>query len=178
MDLKELTDRKNSGDNLSFEFFFRSRSPFSQWYISQFKVDGIKYWCMEQYMMAEKARLFKDSESLNKILSETKSQKNIKALGRRVKNFDDKVWNKNKLDIVYKGNKAKFSQNKELYNILISTGDKILVEANPWDRIWGIGMSCDDANATDPRRWKGENLLGFTLMKVRLDLLNSRVVEN
>lgn len=171
MDLKELINRENSGEELNFEFFFKSKCPLSQWYISRFKVDGVEYWCMEQYMMAEKARLFKDSESLNKILSETKSQRTIKALGRKVKNFDSKVWDENKLDIVYRGNKAKFSQNSELYNILISTGDKILVEASPWDRVWGIGLSCNDVNATDLRKWKGENLLGFTLMRVRSDLL-------
>ena len=117
-------------------------------------------------MMAEKARLFKDEYSLKKILSET-SQKNIKALGRGVKGFSDKVWNENKVKIVYRGNIAKFSQNRYLYNILMSTGDKVLVEASPWDRIWGIGMASDNPNVTDPRKWRGENLLGFTLMRVR-----------
>jgi ribA/ribD-fused uncharacterized protein len=121
---------------------------------------------MEQYMMAEKAKLFNDSETLNLIMDET-DQKTIKDLGRMVKNFNSNIWDENKYNIVLKGNFAKFSQNNNLKEFLLSTNDSIIVEASPYDKVWGIGMKQDDKNILDVSKWKGENLLGFALMEVR-----------
>ena len=87
----------------------------------------------------------------------------IKKLGRQVKNFNGEIWDKNKMNIVIKENILKFSQNVELKNFLISTGDKILVEAAPHDKIWGIGMDANDPDVKNPFKWKGQNLLGFSL---------------
>ncbi len=123
-------------------------------------------------MMAEKARLFKDYETLEEILS-AKDQKEIKDLGRKIKNFNEEIWNREKYEIVKSGNLAKFSQDENLKEFLLSTGDKIIVEASPYDSIWGIGMGAKDENIEYPTAWKGENLLGFALMEVR-DLLNKR----
>lgn len=116
--------------------------------------------------MAEKARLFKDRETLKKILEESSPEK-IKALGRQVSNFDEKVWKSNCFRIVVEGNCAKFSQEKSLQDWLLSTGEQVLVEASPYDKIWGIGLKEEDANAKNPARWNGQNLLGFALMTVR-----------
>lgn len=138
----------------------------SQWYISNFVVDGITYCCMEQYMMSEKAKLFNDKEMYNKIMNET-DQKTIKYYGRLVNGFNSKIWDKHKCDIIIKGNFHKFSQNEELKNYLLSTKDSILVEASPFDTVWGIGMSRHIDDAKDPKKWKGRNLLGFCLMEVR-----------
>ena len=121
---------------------------------------------MEQYMMAEKAKLFNDSETLNLIMDEI-DQKTIKDLGRMVKNFNSNIWDENKYNIVLKGNFAKFSQNNNLKEFLLSTNDSIIVEASPYDKVWGIGMKQDDKNILDVSKWKGENLLGFALMEVR-----------
>jgi len=96
-----------------------------------------------------------------------KEPKQFKALGRKIKGFDHNIWNKNKVNIVVKGNVAKFSQNKKLKDFLLSTGDKVLVEASPEDIIWGIGFGEEDSEARNPRAWKGENLMGFALMEVR-----------
>ena len=115
----------------------------SQWYNCLFEVDGITYYTAEQYMMSQKALLFNDNETNLKIMQE-KDPKTYKALGRQVKNFDPSIWDKNKFEIVVKGNIAKFSQNEELKKFLLNTNDKILVEASPHDKIWGIGM---DENA-------------------------------
>ena len=141
----------------------------SQWWMAEFRVEAQPYCCMEQYMMAEKARLFGDEETLEKILEATVQGK-IKALGREVKNFDQTEWDKCKHTIVLTGNFQKFLQNPELKDFLLRTGDKILVEASPRDRIWGIGMGKANENAENPAAWRGRNLLGFALMEVRDEL--------
>lgn len=93
--------------------------------------------------------------------------RHCKQLGRKVRNFSPAVWNEHKKEIVYKGNVEKFQQNEELEAFLLATGNKVLVEASPTDRIWGIGLGKHHADALSPSKWRGENLLGFTLMKVR-----------
>ena len=143
-----------------------AKTCFSQWFEIDFEVDGHRYNCAEQYMMAQKAWLFKDIEIFTKILDAT-DPKVIKTLGREVKNFDPKIWNLHKFEIVVKGNLGKFGENPELEEFLLSTGDKILVEASPYDKIWGIGMKEDTPGIVNPENWKGENLLGFALMEVR-----------
>ena len=148
----------------------------SQWYPSPFVVDDGYYHCAEQYMMAQKARLFGDSETFIQIMA-SYDPMTIKKLGRRVCNFSDSVWRCNRIKVVLDANLAKFSQNVKLLEFMLSTGDKILVEASPYDTIWGIGMTEDDPAVCDPRQWKGENLLGFALMKVR-DILKKGGTEN
>jgi ribA/ribD-fused uncharacterized protein len=122
-------------------------------------------------MMAEKARLFSDQEILEEILK-TGNPKEVKSLGRKIKNFDHIVWDKHKYEIVKRGNLLKFSQNPEFKNFLLSTNEKVLIEASPYDRIWGIGMLESDPKAENPLQWNGENLLGFALMEVRDELQN------
>ena len=172
---KELLINKN--DTLTkedFVFFWGhhkgkngvSKSCFSQWYPCLFTIDGQQYNCAEQYMMAQKANVFGDEEVMNQILAET-DQMTIKRLGRLVKNYDDSVWTEIRFQIVVEGNLAKFSQNEDLRHFLLSTGDKILVEASPKDTIWGIGFDEFAPEATNPALWNGENLLGFALMEVR-----------
>lgn len=124
-----------------------------------------------QYMMAEKARYFRDKKTAEAILQST-SPKEIKELGRKVCNFNTERWNYVKVDIVTTGNIYKFTQNELLRSFLLSTEDKILVEASPDDCIWGIGLPRESPDAFDPERWQGENLLGFTLMTVRHHIQN------
>lgn len=139
---------------------------FSQWYIREFIVDGITYCCMEQYMMAMKAICFDDYDIFRKIMNSA-NPKDIKALGRRVHNFNSVTWDRVKQDIIRTGNFEKFTQNLDLMNYLVNTGDSVLVEASPYDIVWGIGMRATDPNFYDFRKWRGENLLGFSLMHVR-----------
>ena len=98
---------------------------------------------------------------------ETNDPKQIKALGRKVKNFDGEIWRKLRYSVVLNGNYYKFAQNKNMRDILLATEDKILVEASPLDTIWGIGYAKNSPAATDPKAWRGLNLLGFALMEVR-----------
>ena len=122
--------------------------------------------------MASKARLFADNESLQQIL-ESSDPKTAKALGRQVKNFDNKTWKENCRRLVTEGNVAKFSQNDPLCTFLLSTEDQVLVEASPYDRIWGIGLAAKDEKVKNPATWQGQNLLGFALMDVRATLSKS-----
>ena len=144
----------------------------SQWYQCPFVVEGQYYNCTEQYMMAEKARIFGDEEIRQQILAEY-SQMAMKKLGRKVRNYDDEIWKVKRFDVVVKGNIAKFSQNEKLLDFLLSTDDKILVEASPKDTVWGIGLDESSPEAIQPRKWIGENLLGFALMEVHDILLTN-----
>lgn len=143
--------------------------PFSQWFSSPFEMDGVKYSCAEQAMMAQKAKLFDDKDSYNRILK-TSSPKEQKAIGRKVRGFDVKIWSERCKQIVFEINVAKFSQNLNLKKALMDTGNKELVEASPYDTIWGIGLAEDDPKALDKSTWKGTNWLGETLTKVREEL--------
>ncbi len=145
-------------------------SCLSQWWMQDFMVDNIIYCCAEQYMMAEKARLFNDEEMHGKIM-EARFPKEMKAYGRAVRRFDKEVWDSNCYDIVKKASKAKFSQNSDLCSFLIGTKGRTLVEASPMDRIWGIGMGKSNPDAENPMKWRGKNLLGFALTEARDELI-------
>lgn len=145
-----------------------NKHVFSQFYMCNFKDDiGNEYCCAEQYMMAMKAKIF-DEPMFEVIMKESEPGK-IKRLGRQIKNFNQEEWDKIKFNIVSTGNYYKFSQNPELRQIIIATGDKYLVEASKYDSIWGIGYNSFDA-PTDTSLW-GQNLLGQALMKTRYQLL-------
>lgn len=141
----------------------------SNWAISYFTVDGITFSSAEQYMMYQKAICFYDSETAHKIL-ETDDVAEIKKFGRQVSNYKDDIWSEVRQDVVYKGLFAKFEQNEDLKEQLKSTGNTILAECAVHDKIWGIGLSMTDLNRFDQSKWKGKNLLGYTLMKVRDNL--------
>ena len=141
----------------------------SNWYLSDFKIDSIKFSSMEQYMMYKKAIVFNDNKIAKEILETTDVSK-IKALGRQVSNYNDKYWNGVRQIIIYKGLLEKFSQNKDLKKRLLNTGNDILAECAVQDKIWGIGLSMKDVNRWDMEKWRGENLLGFALMMVRKEL--------
>ncbi len=144
-------------------------SCMSQWYAASFEHEGVFYPTAEHFMMAGKARLFGDDGAVAQILAAPGPDK-VKAIGRRVKNYDDAAWSRERYAIVVAGNVAKFGQNPALKGFLLGTGDKVLVEASPVDAIWGIGLAKDDPSAANPREWKGENLLGFALMEARESL--------
>lgn len=143
-----------------------TKACLSQWYPCEFVVDGIKYNCAEQYMMAEKARVFGDETTRKKILAAS-DPATIKKLGRDVSPFDAAVWNEKCIEVVYTGNLHKFGQNEPLKEFLLSTGKSTLAEASPFDKIWGIGKSEEEKDVNNPHSWIGENRLGFILMEVR-----------
>ena len=156
-------------DDGGFVFFWKlhhKNEEFSNWYPCDITIEGIKYFCVEQYMMAKKALLFGDLDIYQQIMKSADPGE-CKDLGKLVKNFVSSVWDKCKYEIVYNANYAKFHQNDDLMGKLIATGDEIMAEASPLDSIWGIGMAADNPNAKDPDLWNGENLLGNILMEIR-----------
>lgn len=168
-------DKYQSQNNLKCLYFWGhtpkiagqiDHSCFSQWYESPFVLDKIVYPTAEHYMMAQKALLFDDKEIFHEII-QSKHPKQAKDLGRKVKNFDETLWNENRFDIVLRGNIAKFGQHPKLKAYLLGTGDRVLVEASPVDKIWGIGLAKNDDKIHNPLNWQGLNLLGFALMQVR-----------
>ena len=148
------------------KYIFFWDGVFSQWYPSRFVINNVVYSCAEQYMMAEKARLFKDTGTEH-VIMEAETPWRQKELGRQVKNFDKRKWEDVALDIVTAGSYAKFTQSKSLCKHLLQTGDKIIVEASPYDTIWGIGMDELDPDRFDETKWKGRNWLGVAIMNAR-----------
>ena len=143
--------------------------PFSQWHPSVFMIDGVTYNCAEQYMMAEKARLFGDTEREAMIMA-TSEPSDQKRYGQMVTGFDKAVWDANAREIVYRASLAKFGQDEALRTVLMSTVGTTLVEASGTDRIWGIGLRPSDPRAKDRSQWRGTNWLGECLMRARDEL--------
>lgn len=151
----------------TFTFFWKDNEEkgiFSNWYRRKFVIDDFEYLHVEQYMMAQKAKLFHDSEHYTKILRATTPWE-CKDLGRQVKPFDSAAWDAIRYDVVKAGNRAKYEQNPDLMKALLATGNSIMAEASPKDEVWGIKMDAETAAKTDPEKWPGLNLLGKALME-------------
>lgn len=160
-----MADKVNTTEKF---VFFWGGWP-SQWAKSPFEIDGITYNCCEQFMMAEKARVFGDPAIEAEILT-TGSPATQKALGRKVSGFDAEAWNSVCRGIVYRGNLVKYEQNDELRELLLKTGRRTIVEASPRDRIWGIGMGASNPMAEVPTKWRGRNWLGIAIQQVREEI--------
>ncbi|ATY14517.1 DUF1768 domain-containing protein [Amycolatopsis sp. AA4] len=180
-DVAELVDRIPGGQRVKFLFFWGHRPErdgsvgrgcLSQWWPAAFTVDGRTFATAEHYMMWRKAVLFGDEQSAGRIL-EARHPRQAKELGRGVVGFDQEQWEARRGEIVLAGSVAKFGQHPELLRFLLSTGKRVLVEASPLDRVWGIGLAADDPDAEDPARWRGLNLLGFALTQAREILAES-----
>jgi len=156
--------------NTNYVFFWKSdetNGVYCQWFSSNFVVDGVTYTTAEQYMMHKKAMLFQDLDIARQCL-ETKDPHEIKKLGRTIQNFSEDLWLQNRESIVFDANYAKFSQNSDLKEIILSQYDGFFVEASPLDKIWGIGFSEKKALA-NRQKW-GLNLLGKAIHLVALRL--------
>jgi ribA/ribD-fused uncharacterized protein len=178
--LKNLIESFESGQNLKYLFFWGhqankdgsiGKTCFSQWWPSPFTVEGTVYKTAEHWMMAQKAVLF-DKEMISRIIA-SESPAEVQKFGRMIKNFDATIWDENKFRLVVEGNFHKFSQDENLKEFLLNTNERVLVEASPLDKIWGIGLAADHPNIENPILWKGENLLGFALMEVRERIQNT-----
>ncbi|MDN3356971.1 NADAR family protein [Actinomadura sp. DC4] len=175
MNVEELARLDEAGTLPELLLFWGHRPPkgggvgqgcLSQWYPASFTVDGVEYATAEHYMMAGKARLFGDEEAERRVLASEDPGK-AKGAGRRVRGFDEDTWAAHRYGLVVAANTAKFGQRPPLRDYLLATGERVLVEASPYDTIWGIGLSAAQPEARHPARWRGLNLLGFALMDVR-----------
>ncbi len=170
-----LETKLATGAQLIYLFFWKPPSGYEyklmetclgQWYERAFTENSNTYKTAEHYMMAGKAKLFGDQESRQKIIDCTSPNK-ARSLGRKVTGFDEKIWKQHRCDIVQRGNYLKFSQHPDLLDYLLGTENQVLVEASPYDAIWGIGMDEYHPDVLDPSKWKGSNLLGYVIMTVR-----------
>jgi ribA/ribD-fused uncharacterized protein len=177
-DLEMLRAAVQRGEVFEYRLFWSHRTGrdgtlsdacFSQWWPCTFTLSGVAYSSAEQYMMAEKARIFEDAEAREQILA-TSDPALQKQLGRQVRNYEEATWVRVRLDVVTVGNIAKFGQDSRLAAHLLATADAVLVEASPTDSVWGIGRAADDPVARIPDAWRGQNLLGFALMRARAAL--------
>lgn len=174
----ELATAVRAGAQPQWLLFWGHRPPktatitascLSQWWPAPFTIGRTLYRSAEHWMMAGKAQLFGDEETRQQIL-DAPSPAEAKDLGRKVRGFDENTWAAARFELIVQGNIAKFGQHSALRDFLLATGNQVLVEASPYDRIWGIGLSAADARATDPNQWRGLNLLGFALMETRARL--------
>jgi ribA/ribD-fused uncharacterized protein len=177
-DVAGLSTAWAAGTKVKFRYFWKhdrerdgsvGAGCLSQWWPGRFEVDGHTFATAEHYMMWRKAVLFGDDVMAGRILTASHPHQ-AKRFGGLVSGFDQTVWNAHRTPIVVAGNLAKFRQDPVLAEYLLTTGRRVLVEASPLDRIWGIGLTADDPRAGDPYRWRGLNLLGFALMRVRAEL--------
>ncbi|MFI6481071.1 NADAR family protein [Nonomuraea sp. NPDC050663] len=176
MTVAEAVAAERAGRPLKYLCFWGHQSLrpgcLSQWWEADFTDDGHTYGSAEHYMMAHKAWLFGDDDTAAEILAAGHPGE-AKKLGRAVRGFDDALWQERRFDIVVRANLAKFGQNPELKEFLLGTAGRVLVEASPLDRVWGIGLAASDERATQPSAWQGLNLLGFALMAARDTLAGS-----
>lgn len=160
-------------------FFWRENNKYgflSNFYYSNFiDANNTKYICNEQYFISQKCLLFDETniELYNKIM-ESKLPMVIKKLGRLVKNFDERIWEKEKYEIMKNGLRYKFNQNKLLKNKLLDTKMKSLYEASKYDLIWGIGVDSTQASKITESSYPGKNLLGKALMEIREEIRNKK----
>lgn len=156
----------------NYTAFFGAADVFSNWHRCEFSYRGFTFTSVEQFMMLSKAKLFADERSAKAVMA-TNDPAQQKAIGRKVTGFDESLWNRKRESIVYVGCREKFAQNRAMRSVLMASSPTVLVEASPWDRIWGVGLDARDPGIADPSQWQGQNLLGKTLMRVR-DALDPR----
>ena len=153
-------------DALFFHLPDEPNGYLSNWYPAYFNLDGTTYSSTEQYIMYQKCILFDDMASAVAVL-ETHDPAEQQAIGQNASGFVGTVWNGMKQIIAFRGLMAKFLQNENLKNQLLSTGNAYLVECAYKDTIWACGIRIHETDRHDMSKWRGQNLLGFTLMEVR-----------
>lgn len=167
MKIEDVIKRYDRGEKLKFEIF--NEGDFAQFERCIFEVKNISYFCVEQYLLANQAILFRDDVMLEKIMT-AKSIRQARLFGDKIRNFDQEEWNHHKLNMAYVGNLCKFRQNENLKFKLLETENKIIVNADPYEKDWGIKKRITELDIKNPHSWKGENQLGFILMMIREEL--------
>lgn len=174
----ELVSVVRTGQRPKFVFFWGhqpsasgllTNTCLSQWWPARFTAKDHEFASAEHYMMWSKASLFGDTDRAKAVLS-VRSPAQAKTIGRQVEGFDETVWVDNRWRIVVEASVAKFGSDSALRDYLVGTKQRVLVEASPVDRIWGIGLPADSDKAENPEQWRGLNLLGFALMEARQQL--------
>jgi len=145
-------------------------SVYSNWYERKFKWRDLTFKNSETAFMYAKAVFFKDESTARKILESSHDPSETKQMGREVTPYDDDLWSEVREEIMFEILCAKFSQHDDLKQVLTEHSGKHIVEASPYDRIWGIGLHWTNERIYDFRNWRGDNLLGKALMKVQVKM--------
>ena len=144
----------------------------SNWYNAEFEYAGKHFVSVEQFMMYHKLLTFRQYDLADQVMK-TIDPAEAKKIGRtHFDNFDDRLWTRISSTIVKRGVRAKFVQNPDLMEELLSTGNAVLAECSPYDKVWGIGLAPDDERVYDTRKWDGKNKLGRILMILREEFRN------
>ncbi|VTU42571.1 MULTISPECIES: NADAR family protein [unclassified Variovorax] len=146
--------------------FWGAQSPLSNWNIGKFTSRGIDFNCSEQLMMYRKAELFGDATSMAAILVEPDPREQ-KALGRAVSGFVKPIWDAASEAVLFEGLFDKFTQVASAHGVLMASEEKLIIEASPTDRLYGVGLAAYDPRILDTETWRGANRLGYLLMRVR-----------
>jgi ribA/ribD-fused uncharacterized protein len=162
----------NTYENDTHVFFWGSY--LSNWAKYKFTHKGHTYNCSEQAMMAEKALLFQDKTTFDRIM-QSSDPREQKAFGREVAHYNEEVWVENRYRIMVDILHSKFAQNISIALELEATNEKTIVESSSYDNVWGIAMHASDPDIHDESKWKGLNLLGKALMEVRQRLRDDGV---
>ena len=189
--LNKIPESLRVGIRVTDKYVLFYHGCFSQFYPSRMIIDNVTYQCNEQYMMASKAKLFNDNLHYTLILQNGHNPGQCKRYGRSVQGFNDQTWIENRETIVYKGNYGKFSQNNQLRDVMFTLSvikdDKnndnnvkfrTFVECSPRDRIWGIGLNINNIFCDNDSKWRGKNLLGKAITRVRDELWNEMIVNS
>ena len=150
--------------------FYTSLSPLSNHFPSPLIIDGIRYNCMEQYFMHQKAVFFHDKDA-SRLILQTIDPVRQKFIGRKVKNFKKSAWEQRVPHVLWKGLLGKFEQNSNCSMFLRNTENHQLYEAN--DPVYGVGVNLFDNKIWDERTHKGSNLMGHYLQRVRAYLFKN-----
>ena len=173
-DKKKKLSKKKEYDGPEPALFFMGNEGLTEFrgfengYDAKIVVDSITFPTVEHYYQWSKAKQFGDAEAEKKILK-TPSSKSVKTYGKKVKNYDEEAWGQKKLDVMRVGLRAKFTQHPDLRDLLISTKDRPIGEADPRDKYWAIGTGADTSKAKDPSKWPGKNMLGKLLTELRAE---------
>ena len=172
MELRRIAELDGTWERPNVVTFYHEYDKYgflSNWYEAPFEFAGNTFPTTEHWMMWQKARLFGDWKTADKVLLATDLNE-VKGLGKQVKPYVDKAWSEVRAPVMRVGLRQKFAQNERLLNDLLSTGTAVLAEAAPKDTVWGVGIGAGDPRVGDPAEWRGQNLLGRLLMEVRSEL--------
>lgn len=128
-----------------------------------------KFVSVEQVFAFGKAYEMGDKKSMGQIYKlQTKNSVQYKELGRKVRNYNDSLWQSVSFEWMKIGMMAKFDQDEFSKKALLATKKLNLIEANPNDNQWGGHCSLQD----DFTKATGLNKQGKLLMEVRNTLSN------
>ena len=148
--------------------FFGELNPLSNFHPAPFVYNNIKYHCTEQLIQHQKAKLFGNKDTAENILN-TPDALGCKRLSKEISNYNHDTWKREAKTRCEEGIKAKFFQNSNLRDYLISTGDKKIAECCG-NKFWGMGIPLYEEDCLNQSKWSQQGLLGEILVNIRTNI--------